>query len=50
MEKIARGLGKSIGFFFERIYEHFTGRKFFNDKIAFYAGEPSKKQEQIASS
>ena len=27
MEKIARGLGKSI----ERIYEHFTGRKFFNE-------------------
>ena len=38
MEKIARGLGKSIGFFLKESM----------NKIAFYAGEPSKKQEQIA--
>lgn len=49
MEKIAQVLGKDIEFFLKDSISipeinHFT----FN-KIAFYAGEPSKKQERIAN-
>ena len=48
MEKIAQGLGKNVEFFladtiiFPRVNTSAV------NKIAFYAGEPSGKQEQIA--
>lgn len=48
MEKIARGLGKRVEFF---LMDSINIPKVGNldiKKIAFYAGEPSKKQEQIA--
>ena len=49
MEKIARGLGKTIEFFLaDTIYIPQIGTVSAN-KIAFYAGEPSEKQEQIAN-
>lgn len=49
MEKIAQALGKDVEFLLKDFISipeinHFT----FN-KIAFYAGEPSKKQERIAN-
>lgn len=49
MEKIAQALGKDVEFFLKDFISipeinHFT----FN-KIAFYEGEPSKKQERIAN-
>ncbi len=48
MEKIARGLGKSVEFFLsDSINIPQVGGTAIN-KVAFYAGEPSKKQEQIA--
>ena len=49
MEKIARGLGKTVEFFLaDTIYIPQIGIVSAN-KIAFYAGEPSEKQEQIAN-
>ncbi len=48
MEKIARGLGKSIGFFLKESMSISQVVSSSMNKIAFYAGEPSKKQEQIA--
>ena len=48
MEKIARGLGKSIGFFLKESMSISQVGSSSMNKIAFYAGEPSKKQEQIA--
>ena len=48
MEKIASGLGKNVEFFLtDDIVIPQIGSMAIN-KIAFYAGEPSKKQEQIA--
>lgn len=48
MEKIASGLGKSVEFFLaDAIVIPQIGNMVVN-KIAFYAGEPSQKQEQIA--
>lgn len=48
MEKIARGLGKNIEFFLaDTINIPRAGSEGIN-KIAFYAGEPSGKQEKIA--
>ena len=48
MEKIASGLGKSVEFFLaDAIVISQIGNMAIN-KIAFYAGEPSQKQEQIA--
>ena len=48
MEKIASGLGKSVEFFLaDAIVVPQIGTMAIN-KIAFYAGEPSQKQEQIA--
>ena len=49
MEKIARGLGKNVEFF---LADSIIIPRFNTDavnKIAFYAGEPSGKQEQIAN-
>ena len=49
MEKIARGLGKTVEFFLaDTIYIPQMGTVSAN-KIVFYAGEPSEKQEQIAN-
>ncbi len=49
MEKIAQGLGKSVEFFLaDTITVPQIGISSSN-KIAFYAGEPSEKQEQIAN-
>ena len=45
---IARGLGKSIGFFLKESMSISQVGSSSMNKIAFYAGEPSKKQEQIA--
>ena len=48
MEKIARGLGKNVEFFLaDSIVIPQPGVSAAN-KIAFYAGEPTEKQEQIA--
>lgn len=48
MEKIAHGLGKSVEFFLtDSIYVPQVRNDAMN-KIAFYTGEPSRKQEQIA--
>ena len=48
MEKIARGLGKSVEFFLsDSINIPQIGNMAIN-KIAFYAGEPSQKQKQVA--
>ncbi|MDO4265506.1 MAG: hypothetical protein Q4C63_03460 [Eubacteriales bacterium] len=48
MEKIARGLGKNIEFFLEDSISVPRVNEFAPDKIVFYAGEPSRKQEQVA--
>ena len=49
IEKIAYGLGKSIEFFLgDSIIIPQVGN-FSMNKIAFYAGEPSYKQEQVAN-
>lgn len=48
MEKIARGLGKNVEFFLaDSISVPQIGNPA-SPQIAFYAGEPSEKQEQIA--
>lgn len=49
MEKIAHALGKNIEFFLADSIEIPQINEFAPNKIAFYAGEPSKKQEQIAN-
>lgn len=49
MEKIARALGKNIEFFLADSIEIPQINEFALNKIAFYAGEPSKEQEQIAN-
>ena len=48
MEKIARGLGKGIEFFWADEMDIPQAENFALNKIAFYAGEPSKEQEKIA--
>lgn len=48
MEKIAHGLGKSVEFFLADSVSIPQVGSFSMDKIAFYAGEPSHKQERIA--
>ena len=45
MEKIARGLGKSIEYFLSDSISIPQVGSFSRNKIAFYAGEPSHKQE-----
>ena len=48
MEKIAKGLGKKVEFFLaDSIVIPQVGSYAIN-KIAFYAGEPSERQEQVA--
>lgn len=48
MEKIARGLGKTVEFFLADSIEIPLVPGHAVNKIAFYAGEPSEKQEQVA--
>lgn len=48
MEKIAQGLGKNVEFFLADSISVLQVGSFEINKIAFYAGEPSHKQEQIA--
>ena len=48
MEKIACGLGKSVEFFLADSINIPQVGSFSKNKIAFYAGEPSRKQERIA--
>lgn len=48
MEKIARGLGKGIEFFWADEMDIPQAENFARHKIAFYAGEPSNGQEKIA--
>lgn len=48
MEKIAQALGKSIEFFLSDTMDIPQVGDPSGRKIAFYAGEPSQKQEQIA--
>ncbi|MBR1702113.1 MAG: helix-turn-helix domain-containing protein [Lachnospiraceae bacterium] len=49
MEKIARGLGKNVEFFLADTMFIPRGDTPAVNKIAFYAGEPSGEQEQIAN-
>ena len=49
MEKIARGLGKTVAFFLADTIHIPQMGSASAKKIAFYAGEPSEKQEQIAN-
>ncbi len=48
MEKIATGLGKSIEFFLKDCIEVPHLESFVINKISFYAGEPSVKQEKVS--
>ena len=48
MEKIAHGLGKSVDFFWADSISIPQAGSSATNKIAFYAGEPSRRQEQIA--
>ncbi len=48
MEKIARGLGKNVEFFLADTISIPRMGTLEGNKIAFYAGEPTEKQEQIA--
>ena len=49
IEKIAQGLGKNVAFFLADDISIPRVGTSIADKIAFYAGEPSEKQEQIAN-
>lgn len=49
MEKIARGLGKSVEFFLADSISIPQVNTPSVNRIAFYAGEPSGEQEQIAN-
>ena len=49
MEKIAQALGKDVEFFLKDSISIPEINHFTLNKIAFYAGEPSKKQERIAN-
>lgn len=49
MEKIANALGKNIEFFLNDKVDIPRFMDFEPEKISFYAGEPTEKQEQIAN-
>lgn len=49
MEKIAAALGKKPDFFLSDSFNMPEIKEFMPEKIAFYAGEPTKKQEEIAA-
>ena len=48
MEKIAQGLGKNIEFFLSDFVNVPQDKEPGNSKVAFYTGNPSQEQEQIA--
>ena len=48
MEKIVRGLGKNVKFFLADSISIPQMGSFAINRIAFYTGEPSHKQEQVA--
>ena len=48
MEKIADALGKKMDFFLSDSFHVPQINEFMPEKIAFYAGEPTEKQEEIA--
>ena len=48
MEKIADALGQNTGFFLSDSFSVPAVSDFMREKIAFYAGEPSHKQERVA--
>lgn len=48
MEKIAEALGKRMEFFLSDAFVISETIDYAPEKISFYAGEPTKKQEQIA--
>ena len=48
MEIIAGGLGKDVGFFLTDYIVTMHPGYYADNKIAFYAGNPSKKQEHVA--
>lgn len=49
MEKIARALGRKIEFFLSDEFHVPTIMDFEREKVSFYAGEPTEKQERIAN-
>jgi len=49
MEKIAKALGKTVEFFLSDSFCVPQMNDFSPEKIAFYAGEPTEKQEKIAA-
>ncbi len=49
MEKIAAALGKKVEFFLADTCTVPKISSFYYNKIAFYAGEPTEKQEKIAN-
>lgn len=49
MEKIANALGKKIEFFLNDAFHVPQIMDFESEKISFYAGEPTEKQEQMAN-
>lgn len=49
MEKIANALGKKIEFFLDDSFNIPNMNNFMPEKIAFYAGNPTEKQEEIAT-
>ncbi len=48
MEKIAGALGKKMEFFFDEAFLMIENKNFVTKEVAFYAGEPSKEQEEYA--
>lgn len=48
MEKIADALGQKMEFFLSRTFGVSQMNDFVPDKIAFYAGDPTEKQNEIA--
>lgn len=48
MEKIANALGKKMEFFLSDSFSVPQINQFMPEKIAFYAGEPTEKQEEMA--
>lgn len=48
MEKIAQALGKEVEFFLSDAFSVPQIMEFKPEKIAFYTGEPTEKQEEIA--
>ena len=48
MEKIAKALGKKVEYFLSDDFSIPQTSEFMVEKIAFYAGNPTKKQDEIA--